>query len=177
MKLSLVLTDTLSVCVRICVCACTSYLVFSNHLRAQQPRAVSMSVCVGWTTLWSPRVHLPGGTLSSPIIACWLKPNPNSVFNKFHLVVSSLPILNHLWIHSHTATHCTEILSETHTQTFLGNKIFCIHPSLECTLQYNAIWARSHTNKLFIFITFTSKNPLTFICINRRPYIHAVTER
>lgn len=96
----------------VCMCVYTLSCFPPPRLCAQQPRAVSMSICVGWMTLWSPGVHLPGGTLGSPIIACWLEPNPN----KFHLPVSTRlepfpnsqsrkhrsPLRNS---HSHTHTH------------------------------------------------------------------------
>ena len=68
---------------------------------------------------------------------------------------------------THTHTHI-------YTEHFWENRIFCIHPSLELTLEYNAIRARSHTNKLSIFITFTS---LPHSYVHKQEAIHSCSDR
>lgn len=106
-----------------CMCACTSYLFFFfslQHLGAQQPRAVSMSICVGWMTLWSPGLHLPG-RYSGFTYHCLLaqaKAKNSSL---------TLPILDCVWIHSHEA-YTEQKFSQKQTHKHFQENSFCYPP-------------------------------------------------
>lgn len=163
MKLSLVSTDWQPWC----VCTCTSYLVFPpRHLCGQQPRAVSMSICVGGMTLWSPSYTLASTT---GISGCWLKPNSQKMFcTSFMYSTQPFPSWT-VYEFTVRQQHNGQKSSQKHTH------ITAFLRSIKCTLEYRAIWPRSHTNKLFISIAFTSKCVITFI--NMKLYIRAVTEK
>lgn len=76
--------------------------------------------------------------------------------------------------------NCTQHpLSETHTytQAFLGNCIFCNHPSLKCTLEYNAIWARSHTQTSDPSLSLLQAKILSHSYVHKQGTIHSSGDR
>lgn len=81
-------------------------------------------------------------------------------------------------IHSHASTEALSgTHTATHTHTRLGNHIFGNHPSLECTLGYNAIWARSHTQTRYPSLSLSQAKIPPHSCVQRQETIHSCSDR
>lgn len=151
----------------VCVCACTSYLVFPpQHLCVQQPRAVSMCICVGGMTLWSPSYTLASTT---GISGCWLKPNPPKMFcTSFMYSTQPFPPWTVYEFTVRQRTQRTEVLSETHTHTHTTAFL----RSIKCTIQSN-LTQITHKQAIHLYRFYKQ------ICyhIHKHETIHSCSDR
>lgn len=158
----------------LCVCACTHYLVSPPpSLRSAAESCLHVYLCrVNDSVIsQSPSSRRYSGltyhcllTRAKPKQVSSTRLNPPRTVPEFTVTQAQKP-----------SQELTQ--PHTHTHTRLGNHIFGNHPSLECTLGNNAIWARSHTQTRYPSLSLSQAKIPPHSCVQRQETIHSCSDR